>query len=198
MPDFARRLRTASDDVRVQLADLPDNDARQQRLVQQLIDHTQKLLHDSAWIRKKFFAAVDMKSVEGFVKSVEPLREKFYSEIIGRIDHSLVEPNAKSRQSWETDRWTGYEVKLDVCEDVFAYGVLLLPKDLKPGEKRPVVVCQHGLEGRPTDVFLGDHQAYHDYAAKLCDRGYIVFAPQNIYIFQDRFRSLQRKATHWG
>ncbi len=66
-----------------------------------------------------------------------------------------------------------------------AYGVLLMPKDLKPGEKRPVVVCQHGLEGRPTDVFLGDHPAYHDYAAKLCDRGYIVFAPQNIYIFQD-------------
>ena len=28
----------------------------------------------------------------------------------------------------------------------------LLPKDLKPGEKRPVVVCQHGLEGRPQDV----------------------------------------------
>lgn len=198
IPDFARRLRTAPDDVRVQLADLPDNDARQQRLVQQLIDHTQKLLHDSAKVRKKFFAAVDTKSVENFVKTVEPLREKFHSEIIGRIDHSLLEPNAKSRQSWETDRWTGYEVKLDVCEDIFAYGVLLLPKDLKPGEKRPVVVCQHGLEGRPTDVFLGDHQAYHDYAAKLCDRGYIVFAPQNIYIFQDRFRSLQRKANPLG
>ena len=36
---------------------------------------------------------------------------------------------------------------LDLYPDVFAYGILLLPKDLKPGEKRPVVVCQHGLEG---------------------------------------------------
>lgn len=198
MPELMKLLQEGQKTRKVLLADLPDSDARQQRLVQQLIDHSQKLLHDSAKVRKKFFAAVDTKSVENFVKTVEPLREKFRSEIIGRIDHSLEEPNAKSRQSWESDRWTGYEVKLDVCEDVFAYGVLLLPKDLKPGEKRPVVVCQHGLEGRPTDVFLGDHQAYHDYAAKLCDRGYIVFAPQNIYIFQDRFRSLQRKANPLG
>ena len=28
----------------------------------------------------------------------------------------------------------------------------LLLQDLKPGERRPVVVCQHGLEGRPADV----------------------------------------------
>ncbi|MCA9143165.1 MAG: dienelactone hydrolase family protein, partial [Planctomycetales bacterium] len=90
------------------------------------------------------------------------------------------------------------EVMLDVFPDVFAYGVLLVPKDLKEGEKRPVVVCQHGLEGRPTDVFLGDHGAYHDFAAKLCERGFITFAPQNIYIFKDRFRTLQRKANAVG
>ena len=33
-------------------------------------------------------------------------------------------------------------------------GILILPRDLKPGEKRPVVVCQHGLEGRPQAVDL--------------------------------------------
>ena len=38
---------------------------------------------------------------------------------------------------------------LDVYPDVFAWGILLVPKDLKPGERRPVVVCQHGLEGLP-------------------------------------------------
>ena len=44
---------------------------------------------------------------------------------------------------------------MDVFPDVIAYGILLLPKDIKPGEKRPVVVCQHGLEGRPQDVADG-------------------------------------------
>jgi len=85
---------------------------------------------------------------------------------------------------------------LDVYPDVFAYGLLLLPKDLKQGEKRPVVVCQHGLEGRPQDT-IGEkgYEAYKAFSAKLAERGFITFAPQNLYIFTDRFRSLQRKAN---
>ena len=85
---------------------------------------------------------------------------------------------------------------LDVFPDVIAYGILLLPKDLKPGEKRPVVVCQHGLEGRPHGRDPGQTtRRYHDFAAKLAERGFITFAPQNLYIFGDRFRTLQRKAN---
>jgi hypothetical protein len=80
---------------------------------------------------------------------------------------------------------------------VYAYGILLLPKDLKEGERRPVVVCQHGLEGRPVDVAdpQKDHPAYHQYAVKLANQGFITFAPQNPYIGQDKFRVLQRKAN---
>jgi len=79
---------------------------------------------------------------------------------------------------------------------VIAYGLLLLPKDLMPGEKRPVVVCQHGLEGRPQDT-IGEKgsQYYSAFSAKLAERGFITFAPQNLYIFTDRFRTLQRKAN---
>ena len=84
---------------------------------------------------------------------------------------------------------------MDVFPDVMAYGILLLPRDLKPGEKRPVVVCQHGLEGRPQDIVKGNHEAYHVFPAKLAERGFITFAPQNLYIFTDRFRSLQRKSN---
>jgi len=85
---------------------------------------------------------------------------------------------------------------LDVYPDVFAYGILLLPKDLKPGEKRPVVVCQHGLEGRPTDVTNPTKKTpyYNSFAAQLADLGYIVYAPQNPYIGQTTFRQIQRKA----
>jgi hypothetical protein len=84
---------------------------------------------------------------------------------------------------------------MDVFPDVFAYGILLLPKDIKEGERRPVVVCQHGLEGRPTDVAdpNKENPAYHKFACKLAERGFITYAPQNPYIFTDRFRSLQRK-----
>jgi hypothetical protein len=83
---------------------------------------------------------------------------------------------------------------LDVWPDVFAYGILLLPKDLKPGERRPVVVCQHGLEGRPIDVADPkiDNSAYHHFAASLAEEGFVVYAPQNPYIGVDRFRIIQR------
>jgi cephalosporin-C deacetylase-like acetyl esterase len=69
---------------------------------------------------------------------------------------------------------------------------------MKDDEKRPVVVCQHGLEGRPQDVVQGDHSAYHDFAAKLAERGFITFSPQNLYIGKDKFRTLQRKANPLG
>ena len=40
--------------------------------------------------------------------------------------------------------------------------------------------------------------AYHNFAARLAERGFITFAPQNLYIGQDRFRTLQRKANPLG
>ena len=171
---------------------------REMRLVQQIDRHNQQLLRESPFVRKEFMSKLDMSSVEAYEKSSEAYREIFRKEVIGEFDQPLLPFNARSRKSWDTEKWTGHEVVLDVFPDVFAFGVLLLPKDLKPGEKRPVVVCQHGLEGRPTDIFMGDNPAYHDFAAKLCERGFITFSPQNPYIFQDRFRTLQRKAQPLG
>ena len=175
-----------------------DGADREQRLLKQIDRHNQALLRESHFVRKEFMSKLDVSSVEAYEKSAVAYREIFRKEVIGEFDQPLMEFNARSRKSWDTEKWTGHEVVMDVYPDVFAYGVLLLPKDLKPGEKRPVVVCQHGLEGRPTDIFLGDHPAYHDFAAKLCERGFITFSPQNPYIFTDRFRTLQRKAQPLG
>ncbi len=176
----------------------PDAPQREKRLLQQIDRHNQALLQESAFVRQQFMSKLDTSSLAAFTQSQELYRTIFRDQVIGHFDQPLLPSAAKSRQSWETLHWTGHEVQLDVLPDVFAYGVLLIPKDLKPGEQRPVVVCQHGLEGRPTDTFLNDHQAYHDYAAKLCERGFIVFAPQNPYLFEDRFRTLQRKAQPLG
>lgn len=168
------------------------------RQVQQVDRHNQALLRESDFVRQEYFSRVDYSSLQAYQESIEAYRSDFQDDVIGRFDLPLKAPNARSRQSWKTPEWTGHEIVLDVFDDVIAYGVLLVPSDLKPDEKRPVVVCQHGLEGRPTDTFLNDHRAYHDFAAKLCERGFIVFAPQNPYIFKDRFRTLQRKANALG
>lgn len=173
-------------------------EARRRRMVQQIDRHNQARLKESPFVRNAFMSKLDTKSVEAFEKSIESYRDIYRDEVIGSFGDTLLPPNARSRKMWETDKWVGYEVVLDVYDDVIAYGALLLPKDLKPGQRRPVVVCQHGLEGRPVDTFQGDHYAYHDFAAKLCENGLIVFAPQNPYLFKDRFRTLQRKAQPIG
>ncbi len=90
-------------------------------------------------------------------------------------------PNPRTRLIYETPDLTGYEVVADVWPDVIAYGILVLPKNLKPGEQRPVVVCQHGLEGRPSgaaDPRTSDGYMHH-FAVKLAQEGFITFAPQN-------------------
>ena len=59
----------------------------------------------------------------------------------------------------------------------------------------PVVVCQHGLEGRPVDTIDANKNEhyYHQFAAKLANEGFITYAPQNPFIGNDRFRLIQRK-----
>ena len=61
----------------------------------------------------------------------------------------------------------------------------------------PLVVCQHGLEGRPQNVAdpAVDNPSYHRYACRLAERGFVAYAPQNPYIGQDDFRVLQRLAN---
>jgi len=99
----------------------------------------------------------------------------------------------------DTPAYRGWETTIDVFPDVIAGGILLMPKDIKPGEKRPVVVCQHGLEGVPMDTISGKgtpgYGPYKAFASRLAERGFITYAPQNPYRGRDRFRTLQRKSN---
>lgn len=168
---------------------------RAQQQMREIDNHNQWLLRESSYVRAEFMQDLDTSSLEAFKRSADEYRKIFREEIIGDFEQPLQPANPRTRQAYESDAWIGHEVVLDVFPDLQAYGILLLPKDLKPGERRPVVVCQHGLEGRPREVVQGNHRAYHDFAAKLAERGFVTFAPQNLYIFGDRFRTLQRKAN---
>ena len=168
---------------------------RLERQVREIDRHTQLVLRESQWVRKHYMSKLNTRSVAEYEKSVEHYRDQFRHEVIGHFDQKLLPPNVRTRKMMESDAVTYYEVVLDVFPDLIAYGILCLPRDIKDGERRPVVVCQHGLEGRPQSV-IGekDYHYYKAFATKLAKRGFVTFAPQNLYIFQDRFRTLQRKA----
>ncbi|MGQ9589860.1 MAG: alpha/beta hydrolase family protein [Planctomycetota bacterium] len=178
------------------LAEGPDAAERHARAVREIDRHTQAVLAESPYVRREFFAKLETSSLETFEGSIEAYRELFAEEVVGRFPYDLLPPAARSRKVYDEPAYAGYEVVLDVYPDVLAYGILLVPRGIAPGERRPAVVCQHGLEGRPQDLAdpRVDHPAYRRFGCRLAERGFVVFAPQNLTIFGDRFRTLQRKA----
>ena len=159
-----------------------------------LVDYVQAVIRKSPDVRKEFWNKADVSSIQRWKATTGYYRKYIWDEVIGRLPAPSLPPDPRTRATFQTSRFRGYKVMLDVWPDVFAYGILLLPKDLKPGERRPVVVCQHGLEGRPEDVAdpKVDNHFYHHFAATLAEEGFVVYAPQNPYIGEDKFRIIQR------
>ena len=171
-----------------------DPQPRLHRQFDQMVDFTQALIRKSPDVRKSFWKNADASSVAAWKDSTKFYRDYIWDEVVGRMPPPALPPNPRTRLVIDEPAFKGYEVMLDVWPDVFAYGILLVPTNLRPGERRPVVVCQHGLEGRASDVAdpkIDDH-FYHHFGASLANEGFVVYAPQNPYIGDDRFRILQR------
>ncbi len=172
-----------------------DASTRQSHLLHQMVEHNQWLLQQSPFVRKEFMSRLDTSSLEKYEESVEWYRDYFRTEVVGQFDRKPLKANPRCRKIGKSDKWDRYEVVLDVFPDVIAHGILTMPRGIGQSERRPVVVCQHGLEGRPQSVIgAEDYRFYKAFATELAERGFITFAPQNIYIFEDRFRTLQRKS----
>ncbi|EPR69309.1 hypothetical protein ADICYQ_1656 [Cyclobacterium qasimii M12-11B] len=175
---------------------------RQERAVRAMENHMQQLIPASETIRDNtFWQTLDTNS--GDLKAIKSAHRARLWEELGKLPDPNVPNNTEARFYSETEGWTAYEVKLDVWEGVFAWGILLVPKGIDPSVPLPAVVTQHGLEGLPKDVLTKDkseraYKAYKGFASDLADRGYVVFAPHNLYWGQDNFRVLQRKANPLG
>jgi dienelactone hydrolase len=180
---------------------------RQHRQLREIVDHTQELIPASETVRNTLWSKVDRATHEIWKQHAPELRAKLWDEVIGRLPASDVPLNVRTREAYQGATWDGYDVVYDVAPDVIGYGVLLLPKNIPAGEKRPVIVAQHGLEGRPQFLFGleevehkdGRGTNFHYYqniGSKLADRGYVVYIPQNPYIGD--FRKINRLANPLG
>ena len=174
-----------------------DPAGRQKRQVEELEESTQKLRRDCEQARAQFFwNEAKAGSPQEWETQRVAFKNLFWEEVLGRLPAPTIAADPRSRPlEWPPGgaqagerRWTGYEVRLEVYPEVFAWGCLLVPRDLKPGERRPAVVCQHGLSSAPADTLNEDPQS-------LADRGFVVFAPLNPDRSAEQFRPLQRKAS---
>lgn len=188
-----------------------DPAARHQRLFQEMEDHVQRLVQRSAQVREQTFLLTVMPelaqwkwstapshpthALDTFLAGVEPFRQRFREEAMGCFDEPLLACRPRTRVVKDTPQWTAYDVVLDVYPELFAWGLLVLPKDIQPGERRPVVVCQHGRDGIPRNLLDANTTGYRNVAAVLAERGFVTFAPHNLYRGEDRYRWLDRKAN---
>jgi dienelactone hydrolase len=186
---------------------------RQRRQVRELEAHVQSLVRNSEHAQEDFFLyklepdfadrrwtmqlRFEPRTPDHFIEGAKWYREYLWAEVLGRLDEPYLPANPRSRKIYDTGTWVGYEVVLDVWEEVFAWGILLVPKSVKPGERRPVVVCQHGRRSVPMDVVENrpKEDYYHQFAARLAERGFVAFVPHNLYRGEDRYRWLSRKAN---
>jgi hypothetical protein len=173
---------------------------RRKRQLAELVEHTQRLLRFSEAARAQFWSKAKPTSAAAWQAACKEYKSYLWSEVIGRFPPASLPMNARTRRIIDQPKWTDYEVVLDVWPEVFAWGYLLVPKGIEPGERRPAVVCQHGLEGVPEDAVTDDPQKggfryYKAFAARLAERGFVTYAPHNPYRGGDRFRVLQRKAN---
>jgi dienelactone hydrolase len=180
-----------------------DFEQRQERAVRDMEAHVQRVVDLCHRTRDENFWQT-LKGDIAAQQSVKAAHRKELGDVLGELPVPSIPTNPKARLLKETDKWTSYEVTLDVYSpDIFAWGILVIPKGIKADEKRPVVVCQHGLEGLPEDVVNEDtaseaYKVYKGFAIKLAERGYVTFAPHNFYRGGDKFRVLQRKANPIG
>lgn len=173
--------------------------SRLQSQFEELADFSERLVEAGPRIRSEYFAKVDRKNgLDAFTQSTVPYRAEFRERIIGDLNRPLIAAAPRSRLAYDDAELRGYEVVIDVLPDVFLYGILLVPRNLQDGERRAVVVCQHGLEGRAESTVAGDNTSYRDFATRLARRGFVTFSPQHLYRGGDQFRTLQRKANPLG
>jgi dienelactone hydrolase len=188
-----------------------DPAARHDRTVREIERHIQGLVRGAEQVRDQKFLSTVLPELAAlrwstektrptlpaarFIEGARPYRERFRQDGVGVFDAPYLALNPRTRKIAETPKWVAWDVVLDVWPDVFAWGVLVVPKDVAPGERRPVVVVQHGRNGLPRDVIDAHSSSYNDIGSVLADRGFVVFAPHNLYRGEDRYRWLDRKAN---
>ena len=214
--DFAKRLEFTLTAARAgaPLADRRhrfDPAVRHGRAVREIERHVQALVRAAEHVRDQNFLFKVLPELtalrwntektrptlpaDKFIEGARPYRDRFRKDGVGVFEHPYLALNPRTRKIAETNRWTAWDVVLDVWPDVFAWGVLVVPKDIAAGERRPVVVVQHGRHGLPRETIDRQVSSYNDFGGALADRGFVVFAPHNLYRGEDRYRWLSRKAN---
>ena len=120
----------------------------------------------------------DFSSPAAYERSVQPYRDRL------KAAYGTPPPGAKEgrvtrfEKVGEDGLCTIYRAWVEVVDGVEAYGIYLVPKNLTPGTRAPLLIAQHGGGGNPEAlVDLDTRAAYNAFGREAVKRGYIVWAP---------------------
>ncbi len=139
----------------------------------------------------------DTRSLDAYQNWVRPKLDAF-QDALGRYPDPSGPFDAKSVMVYDEPRFTGYRLSVRLYDGVHAYGILLVPKSIRSGERRPVVFTQHGYGNRPEDALgvktsKASEEMYNRFGKKLAEKGYVVFAPMiSVQQSEERTRLVRR------
>lgn len=118
----------------------------------------------------------DYFSIEDYKNSLYPYRKKV-GEYFGYPPPKSVDGKiTKSEKAGEDVYCNIYRVWVEVVEGVNAYGIYMVPKNVKG--KIPLIIAQHGGGGNPEAICdLDTRINYHSFGPEAVKRGYAVWAP---------------------
>lgn len=129
----------------------------------------------------------DYTSIEAFLKSVEPNRQRWRRVVkpprlvaTGKLQRRPHAPLADLKAEW----------LIVPLGPLSSEGLLVLPKGASAETPVPLVIAQHGIGSFPERTFgVMDHgDAYHSYARRLVEAGFAVLAPMNLRSVERRNR----------
>ncbi len=178
-----------------------DHESRAIRQVREIEDFLQRLARRSRRVRDELWASIRASGADQWRAAAAPLERRIREDVIGEVPPEPCPPDPRTRLAAETPLYRAWDVRLNARPEFPARGVLLLPARIEPGARLPLIVVQHGLQGRPQDLFgqSPDSRAfaiYRNYAETLVREGFAVYLPQNPHTGD--FRWLVRLAHPLG
>ena len=159
---------------------------------QRLIEEHAPAARAAAWRR-------DHASVDAYRRSVAPMRERLIELLGGWPPKEKRATGAQPRIEPITLAgaqcpFTAKRVWLPAWKDVETYGILLEPRDIPAGERRPAVIAQHGYGGFPEATCglaeIPGTEYLRAFGRTLAERGYVVFAPLVMHSDLQRLKKL--------
>jgi dienelactone hydrolase len=141
----------------------------------QIKAYADKLLKEQADQTLRSFEP-DYSSITAYQRSLVPYRDRL-DAFFGTPPPGAKEGRVtKFMQVGEEAQCTVFRVWVEVIDGVEAYGIYLVPKNLKA--KAPLLIAQHGGGGNPEAICdLDTRVNYRSFGREAVKRGYLVWAP---------------------